>query len=344
MIKEITNSIKAALYQRVSSPLYGTYICSWLIYNWEAVLPLIFGSKVFDQRVIDFKSRLSPEATGFEYDTITIPLVITFVLLVVQPLLQRFIFIYTEWNRSEGLKKRDKYSSETMLTLEQSNELRSSVQKFQQFHQEVLKNKEEEINEYKRQLESKDNTVNSINDSNLKLIEQKTELDSEKSALSVELATVRGQLADLESNYHRLGKILSNSRRAKRDLSARINTNGWFVNSSAIKELPQLVVLGANPSNPKRAAYLQNMKNVSTNIAWLSACNEVAIHGFSQVWSFNMADDYFTEIIRPNLQSMDEEQIHRLITVMENNGQISGRNRAASDMKIVRATLESRVA
>ncbi|WP_229618743.1 hypothetical protein [Vibrio parahaemolyticus] len=344
MIKEITNSIKAALYQRVSSPLYGTYICSWLIYNWEVVLPLIFGSKVFDQRVIDFKSKLSPEATGFEYDTIIMPLVITSFLLVLQPLLQRFIFIYTEWNRSEGLKKRDKYTSETMLTLEQSNELRASVQKFQQFHQEVLKNKEEEISEYKRQLESKDNSVNSINDSNLKLIEEKTELESEKSALSVDLATVRGQLADLESNYQRLGKILSNSRRAKREFTARIKSNDWFVNGSVIKELPQLVVLDSSLSSSKRAAYLQSMKNISNDIVWLSSCNEIAIHGFSQVWSFNMADDYFTEIIRPHLNSMDDAQIHRLIAVMDGNGQISERNRAAADMKIVKATLESRAA
>ncbi|HGS4830468.1 TPA: hypothetical protein ACMDRH_003502 [Vibrio cholerae] len=104
MIKEITNSIKAALYQRVSSPLYGTYICSWLIYNWELVLPLMFGSKKFDERVLDLKSGISPEATGFEYKTIIVPLVITALLLALQPLLQRFIFIYTEWNRSEGLK------------------------------------------------------------------------------------------------------------------------------------------------------------------------------------------------------------------------------------------------
>ncbi|WP_412767853.1 hypothetical protein, partial [Vibrio anguillarum] len=74
MIKEITNSIKAALYQRVSSPLYGTYICSWAIYNWELVLPLMFGTKKFDDRLADFKIGLSPEATGFEYNTVLVPL------------------------------------------------------------------------------------------------------------------------------------------------------------------------------------------------------------------------------------------------------------------------------
>ncbi|MEZ8014049.1 MULTISPECIES: hypothetical protein [unclassified Vibrio] len=219
MIKEITNSIKAALYQRVSSPLYGTYICSWTIYNWEITLPLVFGTKNFDDRLVDFKLGLYPEVAGFEYQTVLVPLAITATLLGLQPLLQRFIFIYTEWNRSEGLKKRDQYSSETMLTLEQSNELRASVQKVQQFHQEVLKNKEEEVNEYKRQLDSKDNSINSVNDNNLKLIEENTALESQKSELSATLARVKGELADWELKYQRLGKLLLKSRQA---LSGRV--------------------------------------------------------------------------------------------------------------------------
>lgn len=344
MIKEITNSIKAALYQRVSSPLYGTYICSWAIYNWELVLPLIFGTKKFDDRLADFKMGLSPEATGFDYNTVLLPLLITAILLTLQPLLQRFIFIYTEWNRSEGLKKRDQYSSETMLTLDQSNELRASVQKVQQFHQEVLKNKEEEINEHKRQLDSKDKSFNSVNNNNLKLIEEKTELESEKSELSVSLATVRGGLANLESKYQRLGKLFTKSRQAKTNVIQHINSNGWYVNQRVIDELPQLIVLDSKVSESKRAKYLESMRNISSSPNWLNSCNNIAIDGFSKVWSYNIADSYFSEIIQPNLKNFNEDQIRNLMRVMESNGQIRDRNRAETDMKIVRETLESRAA
>ncbi|MFY2508787.1 hypothetical protein ACN3E9_10980 [Vibrio pectenicida] len=302
------------------------------------------GTKPIDERVVVFKSGISPEATGFEYNTFFGPLIITVVLLAIQPWLQRYVFIYMEWNRSEGLKQRDKYSSETMLTLEQSNELRASVQKFQQFHQEVLKNKEEEINEYKRQLESKDNEANTFNDKNLKLIEEKTELESEKSELSVNLATVRGELADLESKYQRLSKILSNSRQAKRNLSNQIKSNNWFVNDKTIREFPQLVELDSRVSSTERASYLKNMQLVSNDADWLYSCNEIAVYVFSKVWSFDMANDYFSELIRPNLDSMEEDQIRRLIHVMENNGQIRDRNRAETDMQVVIETLESRVA
>lgn len=344
MIKEITNSIRATLYQRISSPLYGTYICSWSIYNWELVLPLIFGTKKFDDKIIDFKLGLSPEATGFEYHTVIVPLIITAVLLAIQPLLQRFIFIYTEWNKSEGLKKRDQYSKETMLTLDQSNELRASVQKIQQFHQEVLKNKEEEISEYKRQLDSKDQSINSVNNNNLALINENSRLESEKSELSVNLVAVKGELSDLESKYKRLGKLLSKSRVAKRNVIGRIYSNEWYVNQIVINELPQLIALNDKTSNSQRVTYLKNMQNVSDNPDWIYACNEVSIYGFSQVWSFDMADRYFSEVIQPNLKGFGDEQIRHLIRVMEGNGQIRDRNRAKADMKVVKSTLESRAA
>ncbi|EHZ2756380.1 hypothetical protein K5N53_004544, partial [Vibrio vulnificus] len=332
------------LYQRVSSPLYGTYICSWVIYNWEVVLPLVFGTKQFDERISDFKVGLYPEATGFDYSTVLVPLGITAALLTLQPLLQRFIFIYTEWNKSEGLKKRDQYSSETMLTLDQSNELRASVQKVQQFHQEVLKNKEEEVSEYKRQLESKDISINSVNDNNLKLIEENTKLENDKSELSVTLATVNGELADLKSKYLRLGKLFSKSRKLSLNKLSRIDSDYWSVNTTVLKEFPLLVGHDSTSSEAKRANYLANMKNVSSSPEWIFACNEIAIDGFSKVWSFNMADSYFSELIRPNLKTFDDTQIHRLINIMEMNGQIRDRNRADADMKLVRATLDSRAA
>lgn len=105
MIKEVTNSIKAALYQRVSSPLYGTYIFSWSLYNWAIVLPLVFGSGEFDARVLNFKTALHTSESVFIYSTVIVPILMAMVILALQPILQRFLFIYTEWNKSEGKRR-----------------------------------------------------------------------------------------------------------------------------------------------------------------------------------------------------------------------------------------------
>ncbi|MCP4460990.1 MAG: hypothetical protein GY816_23665 [Cytophagales bacterium] len=39
---ETRKSINSALYERVSSPLYGTLIISWLVWNWEIVYLTFF--------------------------------------------------------------------------------------------------------------------------------------------------------------------------------------------------------------------------------------------------------------------------------------------------------------
>ena len=43
----IINSIKATLYDRVSSPLYGTFVFVWLLSNWKVVYITFFADKVF---------------------------------------------------------------------------------------------------------------------------------------------------------------------------------------------------------------------------------------------------------------------------------------------------------
>jgi len=43
MITDILNSIKANLYERVTSPLVGTFLFSWIIFNWRIPIVLIWG-------------------------------------------------------------------------------------------------------------------------------------------------------------------------------------------------------------------------------------------------------------------------------------------------------------
>jgi hypothetical protein len=55
MIEETKKSIQSILYQRVSSPFYGTSIVSWLIWNWKVIYLTIFVSeKIIKKSKIDF--------------------------------------------------------------------------------------------------------------------------------------------------------------------------------------------------------------------------------------------------------------------------------------------------
>ena len=45
MISDFRKSINSILYERVSSPLFGTFVISWLIWNWKITYLTLFVSE-----------------------------------------------------------------------------------------------------------------------------------------------------------------------------------------------------------------------------------------------------------------------------------------------------------
>ncbi|CAH6905437.1 hypothetical protein VCHA34P129_30043 [Vibrio chagasii] len=344
MIKEVTNSIKAALYQRVSSPLYGTYIFSWFLFNWDIVLPLLFGTADFDARLESFNASLYSAESGFLFATIFYPALMTALILGLQPLLQRYLFIYTEWNKSEGLKKRDKFSSETMLTLEQSNELRASVQKVQQFHQEVLKNKDAEIAEYKKQVELKETSNQKLSAKNLELIEASSASDTTLSEISSKLANSQTQLSELNNKYSRLSKILAKQRGRQHSLRQELTPDGIFANDIFLESIQKLINVDDNFSAKENSNIVEELLAVSSSERWKSTCYKLIIEGFGESWSYNMADTYFEVLIKPYLKNFNDELLNLLLREMNSNNQISDRNKAESDLRLVKAVIAAKAA
>lgn len=52
MIEDITNSVKAELYGRAVSPLFGAFFLSWAVWNWKFWL-VVFSSMEVSEK-IDF--------------------------------------------------------------------------------------------------------------------------------------------------------------------------------------------------------------------------------------------------------------------------------------------------
>lgn len=344
MLKEISNSIRATLYQRVSSPLYGTYIFSWCLYNWAIFLPLLFGDESFDTRIETFRAALYSPESKFIYSTLLIPMLMTIVILCVQPILQRFLYIYTEWNRSEGLKKRDKFNSETMLTLEQSNELRASVQKVQQFHQEVMKNKNIEIEEYKRQLDLKESLNEKISKKNTDLIEASAAAESDKSTLSTEIAQSKTEIAQLTLKYERLAKTFSKQRKRQLALRYNLTPKGSYANDAFLKDIENVLNIEDSFSVGELSKSLNSLLAISISEKWKNTCYIMLVESFGKVWSFNMADSYFEELIKPHLKYFNDDVLKLLIYKMNSNDQINGRKRAENDLKLVKSVVAARAA
>ncbi|MEY3479819.1 MAG: hypothetical protein RIQ71_594 [Verrucomicrobiota bacterium] len=62
---------------------------------------------------------------------------------------------------------------------------------------------------------------------------------------------------------------------------------------------------------------------------------DIAITQFGQSISFDMADGYFTSLIKPLLPHFSKDQLVELVKAIESNGQIHGRGRAASQHRLI---------
>lgn len=133
MISELSKSIKAALYERVVSPLSGMFLLSWIAWNWKLCLVLIFAEYGVDKKI----STISTNYVN-TYDNVLYPLVSTVVLVFLYPLAAILPVRLWEWSNSYKLKMKHWYSLQVPISLEQSISLKQEIQNEKQKLQEIM--------------------------------------------------------------------------------------------------------------------------------------------------------------------------------------------------------------
>ncbi|HRG07570.1 MAG TPA: hypothetical protein PLJ08_03255, partial [Cyclobacteriaceae bacterium] len=122
---EIRKSINAILYDRIVSPLSGSFVISWCIINWKIFYATIFHSS----------SELKKNKIEFVVDELNIytsfiwPLVSTIILLTIYPRISEYAYQLSLYYRGRKRKLKNKYEESQLLTLEQSIEIRLQLKK-----------------------------------------------------------------------------------------------------------------------------------------------------------------------------------------------------------------------
>jgi hypothetical protein len=185
---DIRKSINSIINERLSSPLYGTLIVSWLVWNWKIIYLTFFVSEnKIGSNKIDFILSNYSKINHLAY----FPLLSTFVLLTLIPFISNGAYWlnlkFNVW-RSD---KKNEVERKQLLTLEQSIQLREIIADQEKRFENLLSDKNSEIQELKLQLEgySKQNynsttTEKPQNESSLKRIQNLAVKIKENVALS----------------------------------------------------------------------------------------------------------------------------------------------------------------
>lgn len=148
MFDDVIKTIKAQLYDRVTSPLFGTFVMSWLGWNWRLPVLFLFDSSMHvTDKFAYISTNLYPAPSNYWFNGLLYPLVTTGFFIGVYPWLARPVYGYWRYQQKKQKELQQKIDDETTLTVEEARELRRDVLKTELKYQAESEQRESRIKE-----------------------------------------------------------------------------------------------------------------------------------------------------------------------------------------------------
>jgi len=153
MISEFVRTIRAHLYERITSPLAGALIISWCLWNYS-VLIVLFSSLPPSEKIDLIQASL------LDYNRSAIRPLLTAVFFVfLYPFPARFVYWFTRKQKKALRDIRQKIEDEELLTREESHNIRKEISKIKFEHDQEMARQSDEVNSLKELLTEKDKEI-----------------------------------------------------------------------------------------------------------------------------------------------------------------------------------------
>lgn len=142
MINDLKSSINSILNERLVSPLFGTFIFSWTVWNWKIIYLTFFVSEKIlkTDKITYILDNFYEEKVLYVY-----PLISTIILLTIAPFLSNGTYwlslIFNQWK----INKKNEVQKNQLITLEQSIALREQIKNRENRFEELLEDKKNQI-------------------------------------------------------------------------------------------------------------------------------------------------------------------------------------------------------
>ena len=167
MTSEFRKSINSILFERVSSPLYGAFFFSWLVWNWEIIYLTLF---ISEESIGCTKIQYIQDYLLNIHTIFTLPAISTLILIVIVPFISNGAYWitlkFTQWRKNQ----KSSIEGKQLLTLERSIEIMKQInQKDREFDELIEKKNENEknqnllIDQLNKQLTEKEKEIKQLN-------------------------------------------------------------------------------------------------------------------------------------------------------------------------------------
>ncbi|OFX42215.1 MAG: hypothetical protein A2046_03875 [Bacteroidetes bacterium GWA2_30_7] len=149
-MNDIKKSLNSILYERTTSPFFGTLILSWILWNWKIIYLTIF---ISEEKIASNKIDYIINNFSETHHLITYPLLSTLILLTIIPFFSNGAFWlslkFNKWKKDQ----KNIADKKQLLTIEQSIDLRELISKQEERFEKLLNNKNNDIKQLNLQLE-----------------------------------------------------------------------------------------------------------------------------------------------------------------------------------------------
>lgn len=190
MLDEILKSIRSQLYERAASPLIGSIVISWALWNYRFILLILSGVSITEKyRIIDevlFSTWQQIYLNGLLY-----PLITSLLYIYAYPYPAKYVFEFSRNKQKEIANIKRQIEGEALLTVKESRAIRHEIYTLEEELQKDLERKDSEIERLKLEIAevSKEKYVTPVE-------EQLDKSEQSLSVSSVELPS--GQLKMLQ--------------------------------------------------------------------------------------------------------------------------------------------------
>ena len=163
----ISKSISASLYEKTKSPLYGTIIISWSVWNWKFIYYLFAVNKntEYSHRLDYIQNELTSNWTLF-YG----PIISTILILTVIELIANYSYWLSLLYKTWRVNKKATTEGKQLLTFEQSLKLRNDLKIKEEGFEKLIQDKEESIKTLESTIFQLNKTITESKKDNAKIV------------------------------------------------------------------------------------------------------------------------------------------------------------------------------
>ncbi|WP_299385574.1 hypothetical protein [uncultured Lacinutrix sp.] len=199
-MQDIKKSISTILYERTTSPFYGTLIISWLVWNWKIIYLTFF---ISENKIVTSKIDYIVENYSDFHHLLTFPLISTIVLITLIPFVVNGAYWVSLSFANWRLTQKNFIEKKQLLTVEQSIELREQILKQEERFSKLVNDKNLEIEQLKEIINDYDSSKTQVADNSNEELEKLA--DRFKSNNS-EMTTLNNIIRAIQSNFRQEDK------------------------------------------------------------------------------------------------------------------------------------------